>query len=65
MPWVIPKKISLLAVAILFLFPFFNLILDAPHTLHPWLIFCPIGPLKAWFSFKSSENRHQINFFFE
>jgi hypothetical protein len=26
------KKISLLAVAILFLFTFFNLILDAPRT---------------------------------
>ncbi len=26
-----PKKISLLAVAILFLFTFFNLILDAPR----------------------------------
>ncbi len=32
MPWEIPKKISLLAVAILFLFTFFNLILDAPRT---------------------------------
>ncbi len=30
MPWEIPEKISLLAVAILFLFTFFNLILDAP-----------------------------------
>ncbi len=29
MPWEIPNKISLLAVAILFLFTFFNLILDA------------------------------------
>ncbi len=29
------KKISLLAVAILFLFTFFNLILDAPRTSHP------------------------------
>jgi hypothetical protein len=27
------KKISLLAVAILFLFTFFNLIFDAPRTL--------------------------------
>jgi hypothetical protein len=27
------KKISLLAVAILFLFTFFNLILDAPRTI--------------------------------
>ncbi len=32
MPWEIPKKISLLAVAILFLFTFFNLILDAPRS---------------------------------
>ncbi len=32
MPWEIPKKISLLAVAILFLFTFFTLILDAPRT---------------------------------
>jgi hypothetical protein len=32
MPWEIQKKISLLAVAILFLFTFFNLILDAPST---------------------------------
>ncbi len=32
MPWEIPKKIILLAVAILFLFTFFNLILDAPRT---------------------------------
>ncbi len=32
MPWEIPKKISLLAVAILFLFKFFTLILDAPRT---------------------------------
>jgi hypothetical protein len=32
MPWEIPKKICLLAVAILFLFTFFNLILDAPRT---------------------------------
>ncbi len=31
MPWDIQKKISLLAVAILFLFTFFNLILDAPR----------------------------------
>ncbi len=31
MPWEIPKKISLLAVAILFLFTFFTLILDAPR----------------------------------
>ncbi len=31
MPWKIPKKISLLSVAILFLFTFFNLILDAPR----------------------------------
>ncbi len=30
--WEIPKKISLLAVAILFLFTFFTLILDAPRT---------------------------------
>ncbi len=29
------KKISLLAVAILFLFTFFNLILDAPGTYYP------------------------------
>ncbi len=29
------KKISLLAVAILFLFTFFNLILDAPRTYGP------------------------------
>ncbi len=33
MPWEIPKKICLLAVAILFLFTFFNLILD---TLRIW-----------------------------
>ncbi len=33
MPWKIPQKISLLAVAILFLFTFFNLILDAPRML--------------------------------
>ncbi len=32
MPWEIPKKISFLAVAILFLFTFFTLILDAPRT---------------------------------
>jgi hypothetical protein len=32
MPWEIQKKISLLAVAILFLFTFFTLILDAPRT---------------------------------
>jgi hypothetical protein len=32
MLWEIPKKISLLAVAILFLFTFFTLILDAPRT---------------------------------
>ncbi len=32
MPWDFQKKISLLAVAILFLFTFFNLILDAPRT---------------------------------
>ena len=32
MPWEIPKKICLLAVAILFLFTFFNLILDALRT---------------------------------
>jgi hypothetical protein len=31
MPWEMPKKISLLAVAILYLFTFFNLILDAPR----------------------------------
>ncbi len=31
MPWEIPKKISLLAVAIFFLFTFFTLILDAPR----------------------------------
>ncbi len=31
MPWEIPTKICLLAVAILFLFTFFNLILDAPR----------------------------------
>ncbi len=35
MPWEIPTKISLLAVGILFLFTFFNLILDAPRTLLP------------------------------
>ncbi len=33
MPWEIPKKICILAVAILFLFTFFNLILDAPRVL--------------------------------
>jgi hypothetical protein len=32
MPWEIQKKISLLAVAILFLFTFFTLILDAPRN---------------------------------
>ena len=32
MPWEIPKNISLLALAILFLFTYFNLILDAPRT---------------------------------
>ncbi len=35
MPWEIPKKISLLAVAILFLFTFFTLILDA---LDKWVL---------------------------
>ncbi len=31
MPWEIPKKIALQAVTVLFLFAFFNLILDAPR----------------------------------
>ena len=31
------KKISLLAVAILFLFTFFNLILDAPRIEKKWM----------------------------
>ncbi len=40
MSWEIPKKISLLAVAILFLFTFFTFILDAPRTvcLNPTLL---------------------------
>ncbi len=37
MPWEIPKKISLRAAAILFLFTFFTLILDAPRTV-PYLL---------------------------
>ncbi len=36
MPWEILKKISLLAVAILFLFTFFNLIFDAPRTYYAY-----------------------------
>jgi hypothetical protein len=58
MPWEIPKKISLQAVAILFLFTFFNLILDAPRTTHKYrtllyYITCSFwtGP---WHSFLSS-----------
>ncbi len=39
MPWEIPKKISLLAVAILFLFTFFNLILDAPRKVQVHSLF--------------------------
>ncbi len=39
MPWEIPNKISLLAVAILFLFTFFNLILDAPRTMKKFQCF--------------------------
>ncbi len=48
MPWEIQKKISLLAVAILFLFTFFNLILDAPRIIlvelwrqafHGWIVY--------------------------
>ncbi len=32
MPWDIQKKITLLTVTVIFLFTFFNLILDAPRT---------------------------------
>ncbi len=34
MPWDIQKIITLLTVTVLFLFTFFNLILDAPHIVH-------------------------------
>ncbi len=44
MPWKIPKKISLLAVAILFLFTFFNLILDTPRTVPQRSVLCVSKP---------------------
>ncbi len=49
MPWEIPKKISLLAVAFLFLFTFFNLILDAPCTYNVQCIIYILGPSLHFF----------------
>ncbi len=64
MPWEIPKKISLLAVAILFLFTFFTLILDAPRTLY--LHYCTLNvhsthicwPLLSFAVYSSASGPH-------